>query len=124
MAVINGNAVVNLAGVDHDYVSTGGFDLSNSTPGALCPAIDQAYTELIVGVPGKVMIGSDTHELYAPKRRSELRHLMDSFDHFASHVSFTRDWMGPSSQRPALGEYSGVATESAAGSQHVCGESS
>jgi hypothetical protein len=39
--------------VDHDYVSTAGFNLSNSTPRALCPAIDDTYTELIVRVPGR-----------------------------------------------------------------------
>jgi hypothetical protein len=38
--------------VDHDYVSTAGFDLSNSTPGALGPAIDDTYTKLIVRVRG------------------------------------------------------------------------
>jgi hypothetical protein len=80
---------VNLAGVDHDYVATAGFDLSDSTPGALCAAIDDTDAELIVRMPGKVMIGSEAHELDATEGRSMLHYLMDSLDHFASYADLS-----------------------------------
>jgi hypothetical protein len=80
---------VNLAGVDHDYVASAGFDLSYSTPGALCATIDDPDAELIVRVPGKVMIGSEAHELDATEGRSMQHYMMDSLDHFAFYADLS-----------------------------------
>src|SRR6266852_4925897 len=79
--VTHRHAIVHLAGVHHDYVTSLGLDLTNDAPRPLRTTCHNPDANVVVRVARKGMVGKQGHRLNARYSRSMLHNAMHSPGH-------------------------------------------